>query len=306
MTSTKPGRIVLPDDPVELRALLHRRCLERARRLGDPHGTPKGNATPETDRPTKEPQRNPSKRTSTKPKPYKPYRVIRLTGEEARAISEGKLTVEAVKTANPDRDDDIPERRAHDRGPDKTPSEKGEAREMGQANDIGRTSPLPKTGPDTRTGQVQETGPEKIPAGAGRDRETSQAQEEGRARHRQEGQGHDEGRTSKDRTGPQHEIDPDTRSGRVHDIGPEETPSGADIDRDADQVQDELDEMPAGAGTNRETDQTRDEGPASYRHTGQAYDEGQAALQPRIGPDKRDKATMKAGQAKTGQAPNTR
>ena len=73
------------------------------------------------------PQRNPSKRTSTKPKPYKPYRVIRLTGEEARAISEGKLTVEAVKTVNPDRDDDIPERRAHDRGPDKTPSEKEEA-----------------------------------------------------------------------------------------------------------------------------------------------------------------------------------
>ena len=97
--------MALPEDPEELRALLLRRMRERDRVYNNPHETPVKDTAPEADRAAKEPQSNPNKQARRKPKPY---RVIYLTGEETRAINEGRLTVEDVKALNADRDDDIP------------------------------------------------------------------------------------------------------------------------------------------------------------------------------------------------------
>ena len=223
MAATRTGRMVLPEDPEELRALLHRRVLERARRYDDPHRTPKEDTTPETNQAAKEPQRNPIKQTKRKPKPY---RVIRLTGEESRAINEGRLTVEDIKSLEPDRDDDIPKAQmttkakshqgtspdantgqVHGRGPDETPAGAGNVRKSDRVHEEDQTGHRQETGTTRDAGRVHETGPSEIRPEAGEDGEAGGVHEE-------------------DQTSRRQETCADVSTGRIHDTGPNEAHTG--------------------------------------------------------------------------------
>ena len=62
MQPTQTGRVTVPEDPEEIRALFRRRMQERDNLYNNPQGSLKGDTTPEEDRDTKEPQRTPSKR----------------------------------------------------------------------------------------------------------------------------------------------------------------------------------------------------------------------------------------------------
>ena len=105
MQPTRTGRVTIPEDPEELRALFLRRMRERDKVHNNPQGPTKRDTASEEGRDTKEPRRTPAKRPGQRPKLY---RLIYLTGEEARAIKEKRVTVEEVKSLNENRDDDIP------------------------------------------------------------------------------------------------------------------------------------------------------------------------------------------------------
>ena len=140
MAHTRADRVKLPDDPEEIRALFWKRMRERDK-AHNPHMTSDEDTTPKEDRTDRKPQSIPSMQAKRQ---NKPYRVIHLTEEEARAMKEGKLTVEEVKVRDPLRDDDIPRARkmakprsrqetgheahvsqAHMRGPNETPTGAG-------------------------------------------------------------------------------------------------------------------------------------------------------------------------------------
>ena len=93
--------------------------------------------------------------------------MIYLTGEEARAIEEKRLTVEEVKALNENRDDDIPKGQtttkaeAHGAGSTRCQTEAGPTKD---AED--QTSLPQKSSSGTSTGRVHETGPDKFPAEA--------------------------------------------------------------------------------------------------------------------------------------------
>ena len=246
MQPTRSNRMIMPEDPEELRALLMERMRERDRKHNNPHVAPSEDTARKEDRGTKEPRKTSTKQTRQK---AKPYRLIYLTGEEVRAIKENSLTVEDIKTLNVDRDDDIPKvqttikaktqgasatscqtgdgpdkdnmdqtgpqqepnadpstGRAHERGPDETPAGAGEGRKTGRAHGEGQTGPRHEISADMRPGRVQATGPDETPAGAGEDRESGRAQ-------------------GKDQTSARHEASTDRSSRRVHEKGPDRTPA---------------------------------------------------------------------------------
>ena len=235
-------RRTLPEDPEELRALFQRRAQERDKRRYVPHETPEEDTTPEVVSPN---TRNKQPRRKTKP-----FRVIRLTVEESRAIDEGRLSVEELKDRDANRDDGIT---------------------VAQRTAEPRSRSQTKTGPDTRTGRVHETGPEETPAGAGIGRETAQGQGVGQAGHQQVGQAQEEGQRSPQseesgqasdmgQTSPRPKTGPDARTAQVHKAGPEESPAETGTDRESDQVQEE-----DRTGEDRESAQVNDEDQARHR-----------------------------------------
>ena len=170
MQPTQTGRVTVPEDPEEIRALFRRRMRERDKLYNNPQGSPKGDTAPEEGRDTKEPRRTPAKRPGQRPKPY---RLIYLTGEEARAIEERRLTVEEIKALNEDRDDVIPKvqttSKVETQGATVTRSPTGN----GPTRDaVDQTSLPQKSSSSTSSERVHETGPDVTPARAREDSET--------------------------------------------------------------------------------------------------------------------------------------
>ena len=260
MSPTCTTRITLPDDPEEIRALLRRRMRERDC-VNNPHMTPEEDRAPETIRAGKRPQRADTAQTARKQRPYRVIRLTakeaqdieegRLTSEEVKRINPDRdddipMVRSSAKAkplqetgqagelgqtrSQPKTGPDTRTGRVRVTGPEMTPAadeterearpaqdeDQAGRRQEEQGHDEGHSSSMHKTSPDTKSGRVHEKGPEETPAGAGTDREASQAQEEDQA-SRQVGQGHDEGQTCS-----QHKMGPDTRTGQVHGIGPEE------------------------------------------------------------------------------------
>ena len=118
MTATRPDARALPDDPVALKNLFLRRAQERDGAASAEQSTYKARPTTKTPKCKDVRDTGESETASAKPgrrqgaqarvKP-KPYRVIRLTVEEAKAISENRLTMESIKALDEERDDGIPE-----------------------------------------------------------------------------------------------------------------------------------------------------------------------------------------------------
>ena len=227
MQPTRSGRVTIPEDPEELRALLRERMRERDKKNINPHESPSKDKAPKEGQGTKEPRKMPTKQAGQK---TKPYRLIFLTGEEARAIDEGRLTMEEVKAHNVMRDDDIPKVQittkarsqetssgtssgwVHETGPYETPAEAGEIWEMRRVHRQDQSKPRHESRPSRSMGRVHEIGPDETPAEAGE--------------HSESGRVHGE-----DQSNTRQQSSTDTSSARVHNTGPNETPTEGNATR---------------------------------------------------------------------------
>ena len=243
MPPTGTPRIALPDDPEEIRALFTRRMRERDR-VHNPHVTPEKDRAPATERDGKQMQDAYNKQAVRK---HRSYRLIYLTGEEAKAIKEGSLTCEDVRRNNPDRDDDIPKDRNvtmtkpqqeaspeasacrnSGRGPDQTSTGTGEDNKSGRRHNSA----------DTSTGRVHGTRPDVTPARTGKNKEEGRVQEKDQGRSRLERayesgpdatpeRAGEDGETArvheKAQTSSRQETSPNTSTGQVHGTRPDAT-----------------------------------------------------------------------------------
>ena len=243
--------MVLPEDPEELRALFLRRARER-------------DSAPEDTRDSGEPKTVPTKpsrgqgtKASQKPKPY---RVIRLTVEEAKAIDEGRLTVEEVKALNVERDDDNPKvQRTTEAEAQGTRNTRCQTATGDTRGAEGQPSPRQESKSGTSSKWVHKTGPDETPSGAGEGSETRRVHHEDQTRPQQEsspnrstGRVHETGLDGtpvgtgevsgtgrvrgEDQTSPRQEIISDMRTGRVHETGPDKTLTGAGEVRESGRV----------------------------------------------------------------------
>ena len=331
MAKTQTGARALPDDPEELRDLFLRRAQERDRagtgngklntgralakmpegtrdneepekkptkpnrgpgpKTYNPQETHGRGTTPKEDRGTEVPRNTPTKQSRIKPKPY---RVIYLTVEEARAIKEGRLMEEEVRAHDMNRDDDIPKVQTS------TESSSHGARGTGCHTGTGATrgtedqsSTRQESSPGTDSERVYETGPDGTPAEAGeisRDGSTSRtrhAPDKSQMASTRQPTGTRATRGTEDRTSTRQEPNTGTGSRQDYETGLDETLVGTGGIRESrrshcgDQSRPRQkssssgstervhetgpDETPAGAGKASETDTRRDGSTARTR-----------------------------------------